>query len=308
MCNYDTFSRLIVLIMCFMVTIFFTCLLTFSMAAETGNLQKVVFKRKPQARSCSQKANVTIFEHWSVAFKAMISMIAPEDVQQWKIHLSFTKIITLLQVPKATYSRINKTCFILTRASWDSKTLKQGDKLEIEFIAYVRGQLPRITALFVWKGPCIPTSKPLTEEPFTPAITTEYLTTLNPSTQAPSTDQPPTHVPSTQPPSSNVPSTQQPSTHVPATQQPSTHVPNSTNQPSTYVPSTQQPSTNANSTQQPSTHAASTQQPSTNANSTQQPSTHVASTQQPSTNVNSTQQPSTHAASTQQPSTHVNST
>ena len=209
------------------------------MAAETGNLQKIVFKRIPQVHYCSQKANVTIFEHWPVAFKAMISVIAPEDVQQWKIHLSFTKTITLLQVPKATYSKINKTCFILTRASWDSKTLKQGDRLEIKFIAYVKGQLPRITALLVWKGTCVPTSKSPTEEPFTPAIMTEYLTTLNPSTQAPSTDQRSTHVPSTQQPSTHIPSTNQPSTHVPSTQQPSNHVS------STSIPSTVHQTTHA---------------------------------------------------------------
>ncbi len=310
--------------------------------AETGDLQITGFrnyrwevnqsqfkehalKRNAPARHCSQKANITIFERWPVAFKAVISVIAPRGVQQWKIHLAFSKTVTLLQVPKATYLRINKTCFILTRAPWAPKTLKQGDKLEIEFIAYVRGQLPHITALFAWKGTCIPTSQPPTENPSTPQITTENLTTLKPSTHVPSTDQPSTpvlstdqpstHVPSTDQPSTHVPSTVQPSTLVPSTVQPLTHVPStdqpSTDQPSTHVPSTDQPSTHVPSTDQPSTlttHVRSTDQPSTHVPSTVQPSTLVPSTVQPLTHVPSTDQPSTHVPSTDQPSTHVPST
>ena len=156
----------------YLVAILLISVFQFSMA-ETGRFQiiarrgqedaNVRFIRKAQKPDCTQKMNVTIFEHWPVAFKAIITVIAPSDTKQWKIHLMFSKTVTLLQVPKATYSRVNKNYFILTKAPWASGNLKQGDKLQIEFIAYVKGQLPRITALFSWKGTCIFTPQPTTD-------------------------------------------------------------------------------------------------------------------------------------------------
>ena len=203
----------------------------------------------------AQKANVSILERWPVAFKATVSLISPGDVQQWKIHLAFSKTVTLLQVPKATAVRVNDKYFIVTRAPWASSTLKYGEKLDIEFIAYVQGQaLSCITALFTWKGTIVTSSPPPTY-PSTPAITTEEPAGINLTTVQPSTGQT---------------STGQPSTAEPFTGQSSTLGPSSTDQPSTGPPSAVQPCTCHPSTGQLSTVKPFTGQPSTVHPSTEQ--------------------------------------
>ena len=291
---------------------------------------------QPEARNCSQNATVDIFERWPVALKATISVVVPVDVQEWKIHLIFSKNVSLLQVPKATYVKINETYFILTRASWDKKTLKQGDKLKIEFIAYARGRLSRITALFTWKGTCIATSQPSTQISSTNQPPTYVSSTENQSTHVPSTGQPSTYTPSTDKSSTYVPltdqlptyvsSTDNNSTLVPSTEQPSTYRP-LTGHPSTYIPSTKLPSTQKSSTHVPSTqetptYVSSTRKSSTNQLSTQKLPTFIPSTQSPSyltstslpltkplsTSEPSTREPSTYKPLTGQPSTHIPST
>ena len=291
---------------------------------------------QPEARNCSQNATVDIFERWPVALKATISVVVPVDVQEWKIHLTFSKNVSLLQVPKATYVKINETYFILTRASWDKKTLKQGDKLKIEFIAYARGRLPRITALFTWKGTCIATSQPSTQISSTNQPSTYVSSTENHSTHVPSTGQPSTYTPSTDKSSTYVPSTDQlptyvsstdnNSTLVPSTEQPSTYRP-LTGHPSTYIPSTKLSSTQKSSTHMPSTqetptYVSSTRKSSTNQHSTKKLPTFIPSTQGPSyltstslpltkpssTSEPSTREPSTYKPLTGQPSTYIPST
>lgn len=278
---------------------------------------KVMLKRKAEERDCSQNTTVKIFERWPVAFKAKISLVAPVDVQEWKIHLTFSEKISLLQVPKATHVKINKTYFILTRASWDKTTLKQGGKLEIEFIAYVKGQLPRITALFAWKGTCMTTSQPSTPVSSTFMPSTHQSSTYVSSTRKPSTStqSPSTYITSSQKPSTSISSTMPVSTSEPQTKQPSTSIPStgqpSTQKPFTYVPSTGHSSTNAPSTYITHTHKPSTSIPSTmfvstSEHSTRQPSTYLPET--PSTFMPSTQKPVNYTKSTQKPVTYIPST
>ena len=247
----------------------------------------VTFQRKPPLQCPivtppggvhAQKANVKIFEGWPVAFKATVSLISPGDVQQWKIHLAFSKTVTLLQVPKATAVRVNDKYFTVTRAPWARSTLKYGEKLDIEFIAYVQGEtLPCITALFTWKGTLI-TSSPPTEDPSTPAITTEEPASVNPSTVQPSigqrsTVQPSSGKTSTGQPCTCYPSTGQPSSAEPFTGQSSKDQPSFTSQSSTLEPFTVQSSTDQTATGQPSTGQQYTVKRFTGQPSTVQPST-----------------------------------